>query len=644
MKRRLIIGLLSVSLCFVGITPVFTAQLIKTFNSPAEYEKITGRKIEKFHEAPMLRVKVAAGELPPVEQRLPEEPLVVQPYEEIGQYGGTIHGIATSPDQWDDTIFTHIPTVFYWSNDCTEIFPNYGASYEFSKDKKTITIRLRKGIKWSDGHPMTAEDILFWWEDEILNDELTPVKTFHELAGKLPEVEKVDDYTIRLHYAAPCGARLGHFICIFAFRPDPKHYLKKWHIKYNPRADEIAKEEGYDHWWQAFNYHVNHWASQQDVNLPVLGAWVLKERTTTRKIYERNPYYWKIDTAGNQLPYADKLITDIVSDMEVVNMKAMAGEVDFVGMPLLLENYPLFKENAKKGNYRVFLWNTTNGSECSFLPNLNHKDPVLRNIFQDVRFRQAMSLAINRDEINELVFMGTGIPRQVTVFPNASYYKEQWGKAYAQYDPAKANQLLDEMGLKWDSEHKFRLRPDGKTLAITIEFWAGEAPLTAICELVKEYWEKIGIKVALKSEERTFYEQRTAAGEHDVGVWETDRCMEGRIFSQPPKGWFSAPQWATWFNTKGETGEEPPEVLKKYVRLIDEWQTTLMGSKEYKQLAQKVFDTFAENIWIIGTVGLAKRPIVVKNYLRNLPEKAYFGCDNDWWAGFLAEQWFLKKR
>jgi len=366
----------------------------------------------------------------------------------------------------------------------------------------------------------------------------------------------------------------------------------------------------------------------------------------------RNPYYHKVDTAGNQLPYIDELVSNVVGNLETVNLKVVSGEIDIAGQILSLENYPLYKENEKEGNYRVLLWESSIGGDVVFAFNLNHKDPVLRKIFQDVRFRHAMSLAINRDEINEVVYRGKATPCQATAFPTCSFYKEEWAKAYAQYDPKKANELLDEMGLKWDKDHKRRLRPDGEDLTITIEYFPITTATTACCELVREYWNAVGVKAEIKSEERSFYETRSEAGEIDVGVWEFDRTLEsvlatadGYMFN-PARGGGElgyCRQWAIWFNTDGKEGEEPPEEVKELYQWIEKWILSTPGTTEYIRLAQKIFDFHAENVWIIGTVGMAKRPIVVKNNLRNVPEETYLGCATEYWLPSQPPQWFFKK-
>ena len=653
----LLIGAITM-MCFPTMS-LASGQKLRIWSTLSEYEKATGKKIEKFNEAPMLRTKVAAGELPPVEERLPEEPFVVEPLEEIGQYGGTLNGAATAPMTWEDPAQVRSQMIADYTLDLKKEIPDIFKSYEYSEDMKTLTIHLRKGMKWSDGAPFTADDCVFWWEDIAKNKEIAPVMSKDFMpGGKLMEMEKVDDYTIRLHFSIPYPIFTKKFVHCMCFPYPvsfgiyaPKHYLKKWHIKYNPKANELAKKEGYDNWWQAFKFHMDSMCTQQDPNLPTFHPWILKKRTPTLEIFERNPYYHKVDTVGNQLPYIDELISNVVGDMETANLKVISGEIDFAGICLATENYPLYKENEKKGNYRVLLWKSAWGSACTFGFNLNHKDPVLRKIFQDVRFRRAMSLAINRDEVNEVVYRGRGVPCQCTVLPNTSYYKEEWGKAYAQYDPERANALLDEMGLKWDQDHKWRLRPDGKTLAITIEYYPIYATTTANCELVREYWNAVGVKTELKQVERSFYETRSAAGELDVGTWCAGRNTErfvytarGYIFNPASGGWEwgYCRQWGLWFTTDGKEGEEPPKEVKELYKWFEDWFVATTP-QEYTQLAQKIFDFHAKNVWIIGVVGMPKVPIIAKNNLRNIPEDAYFGCGAEFWLPTQPCHWFFKK-
>jgi len=655
MIRKLAVTLLVGLISLLGILPVL-AQEIPQYNTLKEFENITGRKIEKFNEAPMLRTKVAAGELPPVEERLPEEPKVIKPLEEIGQYGGTLNVADLDPFNAIEARELRRRGLFKFSNDCTKVLPDAAKGYELSEDKKTLTIYLRKGLKWSDGVPFTVDDILFWWEDVMLNKELTPIiGKFWKPGGELMRFEKVDDYTLRLHFAIPYSyimSTLGHSWCSGQMNfYDPKHYLKKYHIKYNPKANELAKKEGFDYWWQAYNAHKNpgYYRWNLDVDLPVIDAYVIKKVTPSYQIWERNPYFWEVDTAGNQLPYIDRIVGRLYENREILIMKAIAGDLDLCAFHLLVKDYPLLKENEKKGNYRTEMWKCEWGSAVAFAPNQNHPDPVMRKINRDIRFRQALSLAINREEINEVVCFGLGTPRQATVVPSCSYYKEEWGKSYAEYNPQKANKLLDEMGLKWNETREYRLRPDGKPLSIVIEYYPGEGPKTEICELVKEYWEKIGIKVALKPEDRGLYNERILSGTLDLGIWHLDCTTE--LFAYSPYAKLLnfgsndfAPniEWQKWWNTSGEKGEEPPEEVKRLFKDADDWFSATT-KEEYIRLAQRIFDWHAKHLFYIGTVGMPPWPVIAKNNLRNVPAEAWWGWDSDFWVGVDSEQFFFKK-
>ena len=376
--------------------------------------------------------------------------------------------------------------------------------------------------------------------------------------------------------------------------------------------------------------------------------WILKEVGTTYKVFERNPYYPVVDSAGNQLPYIDKIVATII-DPEVYQLKITSGEADVACVHTSLENYPLYKENEEKGGYRVVPIPGIIGSELSLGINLNHPDSVRRKINEDIRFRKALSLAINREEINETCYFGLAFPRQATVLPDTSYYKEEWGKAYAQYDPDEAKRLLDEAGLTKRDKDGFRLRPDGKTLLLLVEYCPETHPMaTSILELVKEYWNAVGIKTEIKPEERSFYETRSAAGECDVVVWHTDRMTEGTNYSMGGSwfnpGWtgFNHTEWTRWFNTDGKEGEEPPEDVKELYKWCRDW-VVATSKEEYIQLAQKIFDWHAKNVWMIGTVGMPAMPIVVKNNLRNVSKEAYFGAGVEFWLPSQPAQWFFKK-
>lgn len=640
MTKKLVAILLVGVLCLMGIVPVLAERIV--YPTLTEYEYLTGKRIESFGEAPMLEVKVAAGELPRVEERLPYDPAVTVPRDEVGEYGGSLTSI------WE---ITWIAGPWFYGlgmvSPDLEVVPNIAKGWEISEDGKTFMVYLREGTKWSNGQPFTADDFLFWYEDIILNDELTPVKpTGWSPGGELMQVEKVDDYTLRWRFATSFPRVIEAITGGWQWAP--KHYLKRWHPKYNPDAQKLAEEEGYDHWWAAFKFH---YESMEDPR-PTLGPWKLTQVDSLGNLYlERNPYYWQVDTAGNQLPYIDRLIQIQTESTEAYTLKLMAGEFEFAGISLPFSNYPLYKQAEEKGDYRVFLARTPVGAEQGFVFNYTHKDPVLRKIFNDIRWRQAMSLAIDRDEMNQALYFGKGTPRQATMAPDASFYEDWMGEYYAEYDPEKANRLLDEMGLKWNEEHQWRLRPDGKDLAINFEYNIG---MTDAFELVKMYWEKVGVKMSLKMLDRGLYQTRLEANEIDVGVWRFDYCTEVRSRKAGPMERFRPPwhepplclggvEWWNWYKSGGETGEEPPEIIKRLYELTEEWGNTLSGSEEYLRIGKEILTINLENLFTIGTVGLIPQPIMLRNDLKNSVRPGeVFVSDYVRWIQYQPWQWFFK--
>jgi len=604
-----------------------------------------------YNEAPMLKELVDAGKLPVVEQRLPEEPLVVEPLEEIGQYGGTLHRY-TGTQQGNPAvdIFSLVTQLLVrWDPpDFKTVVPNILRDWELSEDGKTATFHLRKGLKWSDGVPFTADDIMFWYEDVLLlSDELGIgwIKPSFTQGGELWKVEKVDDYTVQLHFASPyCSLLLGNVLSgqvgweaswggmgMFL----PKHYLKQFHKNYVPEEtlNEMAKEEGLADWVELFvqKLELISFGIPLDPDCPSLCPWLIKEKSTEMWVLERNPYFWKVDTAGNQLPYIDKIILRCVSNKEIVVGKVLSGEVDFTDRysSVGIEDYPLLKKGEKEGGYRIFFWDSSGGN-MGFQLSLTPADPVLRKIFEDVRFRQALSLAINREEINEVCFLGLGKIPGLSTRPGSLFYEspEEMGiRTYHEYNPEEANQLLDEMGLKWDSRGLWRLMPDGRKLSWLVSVTT--STYMSATEMVKDYWKDIGIDVKLKLVEGSLaYEERGYAGEvvSAVGVgsgeglglqFMVEPIAAAPIFANPWAMW--AGKYGLWYDTEGEEGEEPPELLKNQLRLAEQMQNAV-SKEEMIRLGKKLLRVAAENLWTIRIVDNPV-PVVVKNNLRNVPEE-----------------------
>ena len=646
--KILVILALCAGILVSSIPLIFGAEKVEPgeYYNLSDYEKLTGKKITKFAESPQLAELVRQGKLPPLEQRIPKNPLVVTPYEEIGQYGGTWRrtwsGLSDSAGPYK-LCSEHL---VMFNKNGTKILPNVAESWKVSRDAKTYTFKLREGIRWSDGTPLTTEDVVFWYEDIILNKDLTPtIPNWLTSGGKPLKLEKIDTYTFKVEFEEPNAlflisiGKMGGGHTFFA----PKHYLKQFHPKYTPKEklDELVKKAGLQNWYQLFG-NMNDFLQNPD--LPVIYPWKATNLpTATLQIMERNPYYWKIDPEGNQLPYIDRITHTLLGSAgETAVLKAISGEVDMQERGLVIDNYTLLMENRTKGNYRVLRWPQGTGASPAILLNQNVKDPVLRKIFEDRRFRIALSLAINREEINQLFYLGLGEPRQASIISGAPFYDPEWEKAYAEYDPKKANEYLDKMGLTKRDKDGFRLRADGKTLILTIEY-SGDRPYM---EVIKKYWEAIGVKVFLKPLERSLYVTRAQAGEIEVGVWGFDRNVAilsdpghllGTVVEAP---W--APLYATWYNTGGRGGEEPKGDIKRIYELWDKVKSTI-DEKQRDRYFKEIINLHKKNIWMIGIVGEVHQLIVAKNNFRNIPDGLLWDDNIRSPKNARPEQFFFKK-
>jgi len=609
--------------------------------------------ISKYNEAPMLANLVEAGKLPPVDERLPAEPRVIQPLGEVGKYGGSLRGLVPGPqDESPDTDWPRGNAMALRSPDLTSIVPNIVKGWDLSDDYKELVVHMRKGLKWSDGSPMTTDDVKFWYEDVFLNEDLTPQIDKKWTAGGEPlEIVIDDNYTFRVKFAVPYPVIVDYLL---GFGPwAPKHYMAQFHIKHNEKANEVAKKEGYEFWYESYGYHSETAQFQQDADYPTLSTWIFEsEDTQGNRKYVRNPYYWVVDTEGNQLPYCDYLERYVAENREVLDARTMAGEGTHASWFLVLPNYSLYKQNEEKGGYTAGLYPDTRASEYGLAFNYSHKDLVLRELFQKKEWRIAMSQAINREEIKELVFAGLGVARQPIADPGCSFFEEGIDQYYIEYDVDKANALLDGLGLKWDSEHEVRQRPDGKPLNLTLEFWGGKANMPEVSEMFKKYWADVGVTLTLKPEDNQFYMQRLQANECDMGVWAIGGGSE--VYSRenepirwrPPWHWpgtpLGGPGWRQWLDSDGKEGLEPPDIIKHLWDLTEEWRVEPFGTDHYRELGKEIFQINAENCWLIGTVGLVPRVATIKNTVRNAPPPgSTLSVEYNMWRYYLPEQWWL---
>jgi peptide/nickel transport system substrate-binding protein len=584
---------------------------------------------QTYQEAPELAKRVQRGELPPINQRLPEEPLVLEPYEEIGQYGGTWNRMMKGTSDFHAFSRCVYEQMLRWAPDPKDgILPGLVKEWAFTENGKVLTLTLRKGIKWSDGHPFSTDDILFWWERIAQDPNLTPGIPREWSPGGIPmELIKIDAITIQLRFVKPYPMALQYL----AFKGNqwplvferagffaPKHYLEK----YLPKGDAEDLENLSMASYGIFEEKANDFNTDR----PVISAWrISKWEPGDHLTAERNPYYWKVDTAGNQLPYIDKIEVEIFLNQEMLNFRAVSGILQMQLRHFSVQDVDLLREFAKKRDYRVIEYEST--SRDAVMLNLQYvSDPTLREVFQDKRFRIALSVAINREMICKLCFRGLTQPGKMGLFPSSPDFVEvpnlpnNWT-----YSVDRANTLLDEMGLQHRDSEGYRIKTNGEPLSLIIETSSTVRSSMDMLEIVRANWETVGIRTTLKPEERTLYFQRvTKNGEHMIGHWGYE-CVFPTVSSNR---WFAtslwdewAHHWAEWYLNNGEKGIEPPPEVKRLQQIEEILQVTVDQDKRAKLWAE-VIQNHAENLWIIP---LTERGIgigVLANNFRNVPERA----------------------
>lgn len=644
MRRLLLRMVIFTLVALIGVAPVFAGGGTET--TPEE------SAVTLEGEPPRYAALVESGDLPPVSDRIGSNPLVVTPVEEIGQYGG----IAESPVVGNPRVpwtFIMGEGLLRWDTSLSELTPNVATGWDMSPDGREFTFYLREGMRWSDGEPFTSADIDFWW-NEVANHEAFYPDGFLDrrafFQGGWMEVEAPDPLTVVFRFPEPNPLFPNHMGHQRGWYPllAPRHYLSQFHPDY-ASEDEIAErleDVGFED-LQDYVQSVTIFAwfgmpDQFDPDYPTINAFRVREITETTAHIEANPYYWKTDTAGNQLPYLDGVRSQAVTDGTVLETQILTGQVDyFSGWETSLANMPTYTQYQEDGNYRVMLYDSTEQS-ISFAFNLAHEDEVLREIFQDVRFRRAMSLGINRAEIDEVFFFGLSSPQQMTVHETSVIYDEDFAQAYAEYDPERANELLDEMGLTERDRDGYRLRPDGERLRILAEL-TNDVHI-AYFELVDEYYEDLGVDVEIRPISNELRNERVAAGENDIsnpaGI---DRALDVLFFTD--SAWFapnidrreSGVGWPD--GAVGGWELLPPEVHELLdIRIAME---TALDDEQRYEYGRQLVASQAENLWRISLVGPHPKEVFVRQNLRNVPEDGFWGFDGFWAYTHMVEQFFF---
>ncbi len=592
----------------------------------------------RFIETPSLKPLVEEGKLPPVEQRVPGEPYVSKLAEsgrQIGRHGGVLNTLmARSKDVRLMVVYGYARLVKF--NRKLELEPDILRKIDV-KEGRIFTLHLRPGHKWSDGQPFTTEDFRYYWEDVANHDMLSPTgpPTTLRVDGELPTVSIIDKHTVRYAWSKPNPAFLP---ALAGARPfyiyRPAHYLRKYHARYKDEAklNAKAKKKGQRNWASLHNKY-DHQYKNKNIKLPTLQPW---KNTTKgpaeRFVFKRNPFYHKVDAEGRQLPYIDQVNLRIASG-KIIPAQVGTGQSDLQARYLRFDNFTFLKRNEEKSGYRTYLWRIAKGSHLTLFPNLNVNDAGWRKLLRDVRFRRALSLGINRHELNQVIYFGLALEAQNTVLPNSPLFRKDYQKAWSQYDPEKANKLLDGLGLDKRDDRNIRLLADGRPLEIIVESTGESTEEADVLELVTDSWRQIGIKLHTKPSQREVMRNRVYAGETIMSI---SSGLENGVPSadMDPKGLaptaqvqYQWPKWGQYYETIGRMGQtiDMPRP-KKLMSLHKKWlAATSSGTRE--KIWHEMLKINADQVYTIGLISGVLQPVVVRNTLRNVPKEGIYNWD-----------------
>ncbi len=590
-----------------------------------------------FIDPPYFADAVKAGDLPPVAERLPQEPMTepfAEPFARPGRHGGSLNILmASAKDVRQMVVYGYARLIGY--NHELKLKPNVLERYEV-EDGRIFTLYLRKGHSWSDGAPFTSEDFRYWWEDMANNPELSPSGPPIEMLvdGQPPVVEYLDDTTIRYTWPSPNPAFVP---ALAGARPldiyAPKHYLKKYHPRHaDPQKLQERVEKSKRRNWASLHNRKDNAYKNDNPDLPTLQPW----RNTTyspaeRFVFQRNPYYHRVDGEGRQLPYLDEVIITIAS-AGLIPAKAGSGESDLQARYLRFANVSFLKQNEERHGFNTLLWRTGKGAELALYPNLNHEDPAWRKLFRDARFRRALSLAVNRHEINQVIYYGFALEAGNGLLPSSPLYDKEREARWTQFDLKRANALLDEIGLKRGSGG-IRQLPDGRPLEIIIETAGESTEQTDALELIRDSWLEAGIKIYTKPLQREVLRNRVFAGKTQMAIWfglenglATADMSPAELAptSQQQLQW---PRWGQYRETKGQSGEPVDMELPQYLLdLYQRWR----GARDHDTRVAiwgEILDIWTDQVFTIGLAAGVLQPVVASDRLQNIPAEGFYNWD-----------------
>lgn len=589
-------------------------------------------------ETPYLRDKVQSGDLPPVHERLPENPRVVTfdfEDQEIGKHGGEISTLMRrAKDTRMMTVYGYARLVKYTRE--LEMIPDMLESYEV-EDGRIFTFKLRKGHKWSDGTPFTTEDFRYWWEDVANHEKLFPVgpPAALKVSGEYPKVEVIDETTIRYSWSNPHPSflhRLAGASPLYIYAP--AHYLKQFHADYVEPAELKARlKERRQRNWAAFHNRSDDLYRNNNPELPTLQPWVVKNSPPSERfIFERNPFYHKVDAKGQQLPYVDRVLVNI-AESKLIPGKTATGEVDLQARYLRFDDYTLLKKNEEKYDFNVRLWRIAKGAHLALFPNLTNVDPTWRALLRDIRFRHALSYAVDREEINEVIYFGLGVEGNNTMLPESPLYREEYRSQHAQFDLDRANELLDEIGLTERNQDDIRMMPNGQPLEIIVETAGKQPEEPDVLQLIHDTWMEVGVKLHIKPSSLEVVRNRVFAGDTVMSIFSgienglATPTMTPEDLAPVHQIHYQWPKWGQYIETFGKSGEpaDMPEA-REALDLYYKWFAAT-SEQEKADIWHQLLAINADQTWSIGIIAGVMQPVVVRNDLRNVPQEGLWNWD-----------------
>jgi peptide/nickel transport system substrate-binding protein len=608
-----------------------------------------------YADTPLSDADVALASLPPMASRLPANPRVIDlpaMGRKTGRHGGTIRMLVGGQrDVRLIPINSYSRLVGYGED--LQLQPDILATYEV-EENRIYTLHLREGHRWSDGNPFTVADFQYAWADVINNTDLyrggPPVDL--KTNGKVCNFEVVDDLTVRYSFAGPMPdflPKLAAPLPLMLFMPHA--YMRQFHAKYQSakELDKLIKTYRVDD-WQGLHQKMSRTNRPENPDLPTLEAW--RPRTAPpaeRFIFDRNPYFHRVDQMGNQLPYVDRIILDVAS-ADIISAKSATGESDLQAIGVDFPDYTLLKHAEKTYPLHVSLWRRTQGSSVALLPNLNYNDDVWRGLFRDVRMRRALSVAINRTELNKVIYFGLARESADTVLPESPLFRPEYATAWATYDPDLANALLDELGLTERGGGRIRLLPDGRKMGIVVES-AGESSLeTDVLELIRDHLREVGIAIYIRNSQRDIFRNRAMGGEVMMSVWQgldngvPTADMSPEQLAPTHSDQLQWPVWGSWYMS-AETAGAPPDLpeAQELLKLLKAWrQSTNTATRT--EIWAKMLALRADQVFTIGTVNASLQPVMRSSRLQNVPEDALFGfVPTSYLGAYLPDTFFYDK-